>query len=148
MVDQINQIIRGLYITNYESAIDSNKLLRYNIKTVINCTNKNDKTTLNINYLQIPIDDPPSTKDINFINRNFMQIVDYIDAAIMRDENVLVHCVMGSQRSATIVAVYLMAKFRVGYMDAITYIKSKRSICFFGDVNYIDSLTYVGQQIR
>jgi protein-tyrosine phosphatase len=77
------------------------------------------------------------------MNNNFMKIMRYIDNSISSGKNVLVHCVMGSQRSATIIALYLMTKYGMGYGDAIGYIKSKRPICFFGKVNYLESLLYV-----
>jgi len=143
MANQINKIVEGLYITNYQSALNVQNIQFNNIHTIINCTKKNDRVNLNVNYLQVPIDDPPSFEDIQFVNNNFMKITRYIDNSISSGKNVLVHCVMGSQRSATIIALYLMTKYGMGYNDAIGYIKSKRPICFFGKVNYLESLVYV-----
>lgn len=143
MANQVNKIIEGLFITNYSSALDPNNIMENNIQTVINCTKTNDKVNLNIDYLQIPIDDPPSYSDIQFLNTNFMDIFLFIDKSLFNRRNVLVHCVMGSQRSATVIAIYLMVKFGLKYPDAIAYIKEKRPICFWGKVNYLESLKHI-----
>lgn len=143
MANQINKIVDGLYITNYQSALDENAITSNNIKTIINCTKKNERVNLNVNYLQVPIDDPPSNEDIQFVNSNFVYVVKYINNSISNGKNVLVHCIMGSQRSATIIAIYLMVKYKMKPPEAINYMKSKRPICFFGGVNYKDSLAYV-----
>ena len=52
----------------------------------------------------------------------------YIDEYISKGMNVLVHCHAGMQRSATMVAVYLMVKYGCNDIDNIIYfIKSKQN---------------------
>ena len=145
---QINKIINGLYIGNYNAAIDQNVLGEYNINVIINCTKKNERTNMNIDYLQVPLDDPPCVVDVGYVNSNFMPIITFISNAINNKKNVLVHCVAGAQRSAAIVAIYLMVIYKVNYMVAVQFIKTKRPICFLGNVNYIDSLIFVQNQIN
>lgn len=145
-MSNINEIIRGLYISTYNAAIDYETINNLNIKTIINCTPKNTKLN-NISYLQIPINDPPSQNDIDYVNANYLFISQLIDNQLANG-NVLVHCVNGSQRSATIITIYLMVKYGLTYQNAITYVKSKRSICFFGNVNYMKSLMYVQNQLN
>lgn len=139
--NKIDKVIDNLYIGNYDGALDKNIILSHGIKTIVNCTKRKDKINMNVNYLQIPIDDPPYMNDINYVNKNFVDIVNFISNA-RNYGNVLVHCVAGSQRSATIVAIFLMVKFKLNYKDAIQFMKSKRPICFFGNVNYMDSLIH------
>jgi protein-tyrosine phosphatase len=147
MSNKIDKIIDNLYIGNYDSALDQNIIESYKIDVIINCTKKTNRTILQVEYLQIPIDDPPSDSDINYVNSNFIFITDYIYDKIKSGKNVLVHCVMGSQRSAAIVAIYLMRGFNQNYKNTIQYMKSKRPICFFGKVNYLDSLIYAQNQL-
>ena len=48
-----------------------------------------------------------------------------------KNENVLVHCRMGSQRSANIVILYLMKYANLDFEFTTQLIKQKRPICFF-----------------
>ncbi len=146
-MSSINLITDGLYVGNYKSALDPNVIANYNIKTIINCTKNNERINANVNYLQVPIDDPPTDDDIEFINNSFYNIVNYINSSINNGDNVLVHCVMGSQRSATIVAIYLMVKHGLYSHNAINFMKLKRNVCFFGGVNYKKCLSYVQNKI-
>jgi protein-tyrosine phosphatase len=141
----INLVVPGLYIGNYTSALDSELIKKLNINTIINCTTKNNKLD-DVVYLQIPINDPPEQKDIEYVNNNYQNIVEFIDKQLAFG-SVLIHCVMGSQRSAAITAIYLMSKYGLYYNYAIMFLKSKRSICFFGNVNYFKSLTYVQNEL-
>jgi len=147
-MNQINKIIDGLYIGNYNAALDPNIITSYNIQTIVNCTKKKNRINMNVDYLQVPIDDPPSIADTEYVNSNFVPIVTFISNSINNGKNVLVHCIMGAQRSPTIVAIYLMVKFGVNYQVAIQFIKSKRPICFFGNINYINSLVFIQNQIN
>ena len=44
----------------------------------------------------------------------------------IKNENILIHCYMGSSRSATIVILYLIDKYKMSLEKAIHYIKQKR----------------------
>jgi protein-tyrosine phosphatase len=146
-MNEIDEIIPGLYVGTYNAALDKDIILSNNIQTIINCTKKQDKIDLDIDYLQIPIDDPPYITDINYINTNFIHIVTLINNSINKRKNVLIHCMKGSQRSAVIATIFIMIKFGLNYMNAIQFIKLKRPICFFGSVNYLNSLLYIQNQI-
>ena len=148
MMNQIDKIIDGLYISTYDVALNQNIITSHNIQTIVNCTKKKNKINMDITYLQVPIDDPPYVTDIDYVNTNFIEIINFIYNEINNGKNVLIHCVKGSQRSATIVAIYLMVKFGLNYINAVKFIKSKRPICFFGNVNYLNSLIYVQNQIN
>ena len=148
MSNNIDKIIDNLYIGNYCAAQDDNLLTQYNIQTIINCTQRPNRTGLDVTYMHLSMNDPPSKQDINFVNVNFSQIANFIFNEIHKNgNNVLIHCIMGAQRSATIVAIYLMLIHNFNIDSAIKFIKSKRPICFFGNVNYLESLQYVQNQI-
>lgn len=148
MINEIDKIIDGLYVGTYNAALDENTISSYGIQTIINCTKKQEKINLNVDYLQIPIDDPPYITDINYVNSNFIQIINFISNAINNGKNVLIHCIKGSQRSAAIATIYIMIKFDLDYVNAIQFIKTKRPICFFGNVNYMNSLIYIQNQLN
>ena len=59
------------------------------------------------NYLYIPIEDRPSSN----IGEHFERCFNFIEKNIGK-YNVLVHCKAGVSRSVTVVACYLMMKFK------------------------------------
>ena len=60
----------------------------------------------------------------------FEEAHDFIDEAVGHNTNVLVHCVHGVSRSATIVISYLMKHLKTSLNSAFTKVKDKRScIC-------------------
>jgi len=148
MSGKIAKIIDGLYIGSHHAALDPTVITLYNIRTIVNCTKRNGNPPEGMNYLQVTIDDPPSQEDIVYLNYHYMNIVKFIESSIANGNNVLVHCMLGFQRSAAIIAIYLMVKFNIDYKKAIEFIKNKKSICFLGQVNYINSLVYVQNQIN
>jgi uncharacterized protein (TIGR02452 family) len=148
MSGKIDKIIDGLYIGNHYAALDQEVINTYNIKTVINCTKKDERINMTINYLQIPLDDPPTDQDIQLLNKTFYPSILFIDNSIKSGNNVLVHCKIGSQRSATVVAIYLMVKYSTNYEDAINFVQSIRPIAFFGTIAYLDTLKFVQDKLN
>ena len=159
MNENINKVIDGLYIGNYKAALSKEIINKYNIGSIVNCTKRNDRfdnkdDIYEMRYLQIPITDPPNAEDIEYLNKNYKNINYWIDLTI-EHTNILIHCEMGSQRSAAVVAIYLMHKFnnlentykKINCIDVCNYLKKIRPICFFGNINYIKSLEFVQQEI-
>ena len=148
MSTSINKIIDNLYVGNYNAAINNDIIKNLNISTIINCSKREERTTLNVNYLQIPIDDPPSQNDIYYINNNFFPITKFINDSINFNKSVLIHCKNGCQRSPTIACIYLMVKYDIDYKNAINFIKSKRKESFFGNINYSHSIIFVQSRLN
>ena len=60
------------------------------------------------------------------MNNETIETIETIET--QKDENILIHCYMGSSRSATIVILYLMDKYKMTLEKAIHLIKQKRDI--------------------
>ena len=78
-------------------------------------------------YKTIPLIDSPSEN----IFKYFDSTNKYIDDAIHNQEGkILVHCICGASRSATILASYIIykAKGKVNVSDALKYLKQKREL--------------------
>jgi protein-tyrosine phosphatase len=117
---------------------------------IVNCTKEHETSTLlykkkdnfssnetiNNNYVRISIKDNPyeSDKLLSIIKEN--HILEQMNCYIRNNKNVLVHCVMGMQRSCTVVAFYLIKYYNMSPEQAINFIKSKRPVAFFGNVNF------------
>lgn len=80
-------------------------------------------TTLPIRKLQIPLLDTPFAELAAFLPNT----TDFLTDAL-RDKNakVLVHCVKGVSRSASVISAYLIARYGWTTAQAVNYIQSKR----------------------
>ena len=97
-----------------------------------------DKQISNLNLIELALNNY-FPEDFNYFKINeldnetgtlepyFNDFIDYIDN-IDSDKNVLVHCFMGSSRSATLVVCYLMRKHNMTFDDAYALLKGKRKI--------------------
>jgi len=87
-------------------------------------------------FIRLPINDSPddSEKLLSLIDET--GVLEKINESLMKGETVLVHCFAGMSRSATLVAYYLIKYHNMTSNDAITFIKSKRPIAFFGGIHF------------
>ncbi|XP_030012496.1 dual specificity phosphatase DUPD1-like [Sphaeramia orbicularis] len=80
---------------------------------------------MSIQYLGVEADDKPTFN----ISQYFISATQFIHEALSHPQNkVLVHCVMGRSRSATLVLAYLMMKHELTVVDAIEHVRQRRCI--------------------
>lgn len=87
-------------------------------------TDENFYRNMGITYLGIRAHDMMSYS----LDRYFMEAIQFIDEALHRGGKILVHCVQGVSRSATIVIAYLILKRQMRASTALRYVFSKRWI--------------------
>ena len=138
METNYNQITKNIWIGNYISAYDNNFLQKNNIKNIINVTPDISNKFNKIKYLTIPIKNDELYGHI--LQSYSYEILKFIDNAIQRNENVLVHCKKGHTRSATVVAYYLVNRYNMNLDDAKKYIKNIRPTTFVSKLNIEKSL--------
>ena len=123
-------IIPNIYLGNYNSSQDLNFLKKHNIKLIVNCTRGIPFLSEHeCEKVRIPIDDNRIFKNNDILEH--LDIIDKIEDYIKKKENILVHCRLGSQRSANIVLLYLLKYKHLDINFATQLIKQKRPICFF-----------------
>lgn len=121
----MSEIIKGkLFLGDIFDANNPNFLTINNIRTIVcvaaDATIKNDNKNIDI-YKYNLYDDHDC--DIS-------QYFDEITQLISNKDIVLVNCMAGVSRSATIILVYLMRYYEANLKEAFKYVKSKRSqIC-------------------
>ena len=143
-VSQATEIIPGLFIGNRKASMNNRFFQQNNISVVINCTK--DQAFLKADdrvkrsQIRLAVDDDLSTSEIHKLYKYLMDVTEFIHKQLMNFKGVLVHCYAGIQRSATVVAAYLMRYGNIDQKKAVEFIKSKRTICFTPFVNFTKSL--------
>ena len=131
----INEKNQGkLFLGDIISALDENILDKNDIKVIINCSNDLPFIVSGNKYeiYRCGIDD--ISLNINKQIKKYKEIINtyltLINASLKEKKNVLIHCRNGMQRSATMIAAYLIKYLSFEKQNAIEYLKNKRWICF------------------
>ena len=132
-------IIPGLWLGNAKAAMDGDFLKENNIHAVFNCTKDQPFHSSVKKRYRVPVDDNLKHEEIRNMELWSYEIV-YKLTKEHKQGNVLVHCYAGMQRSAAVVAMYLIGNHRMKKDNAITYIKRKRPIAFWPYVNFDKSI--------
>ncbi|CAN6607494.1 tyrosine-protein phosphatase Yvh1p [Trichomonascus vanleenenianus] len=75
-------------------------------------------------HRRFDVDDVEDENIVQFFHETYQ----YIDEALSKGEHILVHCVAGVSRSATVVCAYLMRKNFWDAETALEFVRSKRAI--------------------
>lgn len=115
-----------LYLSCYSIAGKIHLMEYFGIKGIISMGSYYHHTTYTVHsepfeYLFVFIEDHEDEP----IHTEFKDCIDFINRI---DGPVLVHCVAGISRSATIVIAYLMKEMGMDYADAYNYVKERRRI--------------------
>lgn len=144
----INEIIPGVFIGNARASQNPLVIQQNKINMVINCT-KDIPFLEWIPYkVRLAINDDRNPKEIQAFQQDIDKVVDYIYHHISNGNAVLVHCRAGIQRSASVVAAFLMKYCHMDIQKSIEFIQSKRRQAFFGGINFYSALIYYHQKIR
>lgn len=126
-------IVPRLYLSNF-----------YEAKTVpngwyvINCSK--DLPMVSTYGMRLPVNDDMSQEAFRTMHSALPMIIRRINNIRNSGGDVLVHCHAGQQRSAAVVAAYLMSQ-GMTKDDAIRYIKSRKRDAFLTGVNFDPVLT-------
>lgn len=138
-------IMPNLYLGNINAANDINFLQKNQISSIVNCSNEiefheyfKDKNTF-----RLSINDNKEQENIKKIQENIFDAIKFIDNEINKKHTVLVHCYFGLMRSATVIAAYLIIKYKMSVNDAVEFLKKKNKMIFNRNYNFINILEYV-----
>jgi protein-tyrosine phosphatase len=130
----MNQIIPHLFLGNKPAALNLEMLKQYSITHIVNAANEITNFFPNdIQYYNCHLKDD-MTEIVNFDGPH-----SFIHDAIVTNTNVLVHCLAGASRSATIVIGFLMKYTFIDLQTAFTITKQCRS-CVNPNPNYMRQL--------
>ena len=155
-------ILDGLYLGNAYNASNWNTVTSLNIRYIMNVSVELDhyfeNVALNpeegcvrpfqenyIKYMRVPIEDDCDAHLSDYVS----DIIAFLDAVPKpwSKNPVLIHCYMGSSRSASVVLLYMTMRLGYNVEDAIAYLREKRPIVninrnFVEDVYQVDLLRY------
>ena len=121
----INEIVPGLYLGDFASACNVEILKNLKFTHIVTAILGVDEMFPNdFIYLTLPLRDVRSET----IFTVFSDSSDFIRNALQNGGKVLIHCICGVSRSATLVAAYLIKEYGMSADDAIKYIQSKRNV--------------------
>ena len=126
----------GIFLGDGKMAKRVGDLRSRGIKKVVNLAPAQCKTSQQtysasgIEYLEISAEDDPEYP----ILQDLPAVVSFIDAPT------LVHCFQGVNRSATLVAAYIMCIHRVPLLQAIQQVYTARPVVFVGNKGFVQSL--------
>jgi len=118
------KVLPFLYLGSEEDAQSEDILRTCRVKYVLNASQTAADTPhcASAHYLRIPVRDSSSENIVAWFQTAF----DFIDKVKESDDHILLHCVGGVSRSATIAIGYVMRYLSLSLDNAYRYVKEKR----------------------
>ena len=142
-VMSVTEILPDLWLGDEKSSQDGKFVERAGVKFIINCSKDIPENEFGIENIRINVDDHPSVshlEDNELLYGALDGTIEYIHKCLMSGKCVLIHCKAGRQRSASIVAAYLMKYADIDIDKAVYYIRTKRPIAFTPNINFLPAL--------
>ena len=128
LMTEPTHVIDNIYIGNSLNASNYYELIDNEITHVINVSEEiSNYFPEEIEYLRIPVSDTNDASLDNYYAKA-LEFINNIDHFNGKNNNVLIHCFMGSSRSATIVVLYLMKVKNMSFDAAYKYLKRLRPV--------------------
>ena len=140
----INEIIDYLYIGNSKGL----QLPDNDFSLVVNCNRDTNIPEKYNNFIHIPILENPFDSNSLLIHMEKTNVLEKIRDRILKKQKVFVFCNSGIQKSASVIACYLMKYSKITPKEAVRFIKSKHPIAFLDDVAYISAMEYFHRHLN
>jgi len=134
------EIVANLWLGNIKASKSSLFFDENNIDVVINCSKDIPFYSNYTENIRIAVDDSLEEEEIEKLYTYMDKATILINTKLLEQKSVLVHCYAGKQRSAAIVAAYLMKYGNLSLNDSLQSIKSKRLIAFTPGINFKNAL--------
>jgi dual specificity phosphatase 12 len=136
-----NEIIPNLFLGDITSSKNRDFFDSVKIGMVVNCS----KTIpflegKNFIKVRVPVDDNLQDREIDNLAKWGPSIVRKIWDEYRKGTTILVHCHAGMQRSAAVVAMFLMFYQRCTHREAMSRIKKRRPIVFEPGANFYKAI--------
>lgn len=137
------RIRERLFLGDKDTARDPYFMVNNKIVLIVNATVELSPNPFRIHESRVPVNDDLRTESIDLMTHYIPWIVQIIYTYIKNGNNVLVHCYAGRQRSAVIVASYLMLTEGMSADEAVAEVRRHRPIAFTPQANFYRCLTRI-----
>jgi protein-tyrosine phosphatase len=137
---EANEVAPKIWLGSWASAYDIEELQKKGITRILVAIS--DAAPLypeNFTYMVLPIDDINTCED-DRMTTYFDQAHNFIQDTLDKRESILIHCVYGVSRSATLMCAYYIRKYKIDPQTALSIIKTKRP-CAQPNINFMKELT-------
>ncbi|KAM9804410.1 dual specificity protein phosphatase 13A-like [Neosynchiropus ocellatus] len=146
----VDEVCPNLYIGNVAIAQNRKRLCDLGITHILNAAHAKQGSIGDQSfygnscvYYGIPAEDSEHFD----LSEHFKPASDFIHDALTKEQGkVLVHCIMGMSRSASLVLAYLMLRQRLALTDALKLLIQKRAI--YPNRNFLVQLHRLDEQLR
>lgn len=136
-----NEIIPNLFLGDIMASKNKEFYDSVNIGMVVNCSK-------NIPFMEggtfkkvrVPVDDNLKMEEIQNLGKWSPKIIRQIWEEYSKGTTILVHCHAGMQRSAAVVAMFLMFYQRCTHKEAMKRIRKRRPIAFQPGANFYNAI--------
>lgn len=142
------EILPNLWLGSIIIAKNNEFFQDHDIDIVINCSTDIPFYSNYTKNIRVKVNDNEEESEINKMTQYLNVMSDFICKNLQLHKKILVHCYAGKQRSATIIAAYLMKYASMKLDDAIASIKSKRPNAFSPKANFQQSLDEYAELLR
>lgn len=138
-----NEIIPNLFLGDITASQSQDFIENMKINVVVNCS-KNIPFLKGGKYkkIRVPVHDNLQEEEIANMTRWSASIIRQLWDEYSKGSTILVHCHAGMQRSAAVVAMFLIFYQRYTHKEAIEYIQKRRPIAFQPRPNFFKSIVY------
>ncbi|KAK5849482.1 hypothetical protein PBY51_009122 [Eleginops maclovinus] len=118
------RILPHLYLGCQRDVLNKDLMQQIDIVYVLNASNSCPKPDFipESHFLRVPVNDSFGEKILPWLDRS----LDFIEKAKACNSRVLVHCLAGISRSATIAIAYIMKRMDLSLDEAYRFVKEKR----------------------
>ena len=122
-----SEIFPNIFLSGYKFSCDYDFLINNKFTSIINCAGSSKCFKQikydDFNYLVLDIKDDP---EIEIINEVLLSIKFIEECLVSKKGKLLIHCFEGISRGPTLLAGYLIWKYKLSRDQAINFLKEKR----------------------
>eukprot|EP01111_Echinosteliopsis_oligospora_P012004 TRINITY_DN4073_c0_g1_i1.p1 TRINITY_DN4073_c0_g1~~TRINITY_DN4073_c0_g1_i1.p1 ORF type:complete len:228 (+),score=65.24 TRINITY_DN4073_c0_g1_i1:119-802(+) len=139
-----HEVFPNLYVGDVYAAHNTNELQKRGFTHIVNCVpGVKPAFEDDFKYLYIPMLDCATEAISDQFNASF----EFIHDALSNHGRVLVHCLQGMSRSATIASAYVMKALHVSADEAVSILQAKRGIVR-PNYGFMIQLEFYGKQME
>ena len=136
-----DEIVPRLWLGNKHAA-NEEWLKQHGVTVVFNCTKTLPFAESIRRMYRVPVDDNLEPEEIANMRTWAAETQVKLVREYKAGRTILVHCHAGMQRSAAVVAMFLISMYGMTADEAMAYIKSKRSIAFHPAANFEEAIRH------